>query len=68
LRRSPVQSLLPKSWLIAPAERQAEAHAGSIGAALLERAEQLVHIALGKTKALVLDLGASVCTASSVMA
>jgi hypothetical protein len=39
------------------AERQTEAHAGSIGSALLERAEQFVNIVARETATLVLHLG-----------
>jgi hypothetical protein len=38
------------------AEREAEAHAGSIGSALLERTEQFVDILAREPAALVLDL------------
>ena len=38
------------------AEGEAKAQAGSIGAALLERAEQIVDVPAGETAAFVLDL------------
>ena len=38
------------------AECEAEAHAGSIGASLLERAEQFVHVSTREAAAFVLDL------------